>query len=169
MPEQKLHESAASFSLVACRTEAKRQVSFLSSAASHAMCVFSCPLGSYVFLHMLCVREYQKVFNSVVERIAVYMMDVGSPWGASNNPVFVIPYVWFCDFYKNVDKTFSRFYKAFGAYRASNSHFRNNAKFGSFYSVRECFTSTVCAARRVLVRVAVFSFLPNNLGAAKWA
>ena len=166
---KKLYSGAASFSLVACCAQAMRQVPLFSCTASCAARVFSGPLGEHMFFHMFRVRQHQKVFNSVVERVTVYVMDVGSFWGARYNPMFVVPHVRLCDLYKNVDEAFFRFSKAFGADRAGDSYFRDDSKFGVSYRVRERFVGAIRAAGGVLVGVSVFSLLANNLGSAKWA
>jgi len=155
--------------LVARSTQAVRQMPFFCSFAPNTASKFTRPLRDSVLNAMFFWANKRKIFQAVVERIPVFMVNVRSFLSICNHAVLVRPLVRLRDFYLRIDKTVTSSVQAFASYRQLNPNLLQNTASSGKDFWRKCFIGAVNAARGVVVRVPVRTLSSYNCSTAKGA
>ena len=118
---------------------------------------------------MIGGADNRKVFDAVVQRVAVFMVDVCSWRRVCYHTVFVRPFVGLRDFYTYVHKPVASFVQAFGTNWQHRADFCKYGAFGFLYSVSQRFSCAIWASAGVAVRTAVRSLCTYDLSTTKRA
>ena len=156
-------------SLVARCAKTVRHVAFVCRSARFAEGVFFCPLRERMFYSMFGGADHYKIFSAVVERVTVLVVYMKTSRGLCYYTVFVLPFVWFRNFYADVHQAAPRFVQTFGSNRDADPNFFQHRSTRCFGAICQRFSSAVRAARSIVVRIAVGTLSAYDLSAAKGA
>ena len=169
MPSKSNLFSRFIFSLVARCAKTKGEVAFFCCAAFNATRVFFCPRSDSVRIAMFLWCNKLKIVQSVILGVSIYVMYMDPFWGVGYNAMLVFPFIWFCCFYLNIHKPFSRLVQPQTTNRNLDSNFFKNAPAHSFYLWSKRFICAIGASGSVVVGIAVGALFPYDGGAAKRA
>ena len=156
-------------SLVTRSTQAVRQMPFLCGFARYATRKFTRPLRNRVLGTMFFGAYKGKIFQPVIKRIPIFMVNMHSFRGVCNYTVLVLPFVRLCNFYLHIGKTIASFVQTRASYRPLDSNLFQDTVASSKDFGRKCFIGAVSATRGVVVRLSIFAFPSYNGSAAKGA
>ena len=145
-----------------------RQMFFSCCSAIYATQKFTRPLRNNMGISMFLGCYQNKIVQTVVLSIAIFMMYMNTLWSICKNAMFVFPFIWLCNFYSNVNTSITSFMKTFASNWKLNANLIYNSFFGCFHLRRQSFICTIRAARSIMISIAVSPFFANNGIAAKW-
>lgn len=160
---------AVVLALVARCTKSVRQMAFGCCAAACAADVRSRPLTQNMFCRMLGGANNRKVFDAIIQRIAVLVVNVSSWRRVDYYTMLVRPFVGLRDFHAHVYKPIAGFMQPFGTYRQHHADFCKDGAFDFSYGSSKSFSSAILASTGVAVRIAVNAFCAYDLCTAKRA
>lgn len=114
-------------------------------------------------------RNQNKIVQSVILSVAIFMMHMHAFWSSSKHSMFVLPSIWLGNFYSYVHTTIACFVKTL----ASNGELYTNLVYhsllGCLYFISHGFICASWATRRIVIGIAVNTFFADNRGTAKRA
>ena len=155
--------------LIASGTQAEGQVLFGSSSTGLTAYIFNRPLRKSMCCPMFTRSKQDKVFKAVVLCILIFVMHVLTRRRTHHKPMFILPFVWFGNLNAYIVKAISCFMKALASNWVCHSICLQRLSLGLQDGGVKCFTSTVRAARRIMVCIAVSPLFAHNGSTAKWA
>jgi len=156
-------------SLVACCAEAKRKMSFFRCSTRNTAHVPSSPLLKFVLFAVRRRSNNNKILNSVILSIFVFMMYVQSFWSICYNAMFVLPLIWLGNFYTYIDRTVSCFTQFFCSNGKLNADSGKYGFFGFYNAFGERFVRTIRASWCITICIAVITFFTYDWRVAKRA
>jgi len=114
-------------------------------------------------------RNQNKIFQSIVLSVAIFMMHMHALWCGSKNSMLVLPFVWLGNFYSYVHTAIACFVKTFAANRKLDANLIYYSLLGCLNFISHCFVCASWATRSIVVGVAVNTFFADNRSIAKRA
>jgi len=118
---------------------------------------------------MFLRSKQNKVFNAVILRVFVFMMNVLARKSAHDNAVFILPFTWFGSLYKHVVKAIACFMKSFTPHWTAYPNCLQRLSFLFQNNWIEAFSRAIRTAGCVVIRIAVSPLFTHNGCAAKGA
>ena len=156
-------------SLVARCAEPKGKMSFFRCSTSNTAHILFRPLLKCVLFAVCRRSNNNKVLNSVILSVSVFMVYVQSFWSICYNAMFVLPFVWLCNFYTYIDRTiscFTQFLCSDGKLHADSGKY---GFFGFYNAFSERFVRTIRTSWCIAIRIAVIAFFTYDWRVAKRA
>ena len=145
-----------------------RQMSFFCCFAIYATQKFTRPLRNNMGISMFLGCYQNKIVQTVVLSIAIFMMYMNTLWSICKNAMFVFPFIWLCNFYSNVNTSIAGFMKTLASNWKLNANLIYNSFFSCFCLFGQSFIGTIRTARGIMVSIAISPFFANNGISAKW-
>ncbi len=143
-----------------------RQMSFCSRSASLATGKFPSPLRDTVRPSMFVRRKQYQVFNSVIQSIFIFMVNMLPRSRVNYQSMLILPCTWVSYFDAHIGQTIFSFMQSLTANRKLDPVPRYYLSFFSLYFRVKSLISTRQAAWGILIGVAIRSFFTHNRGTA---
>ncbi len=155
------------YTLITRCTQTVGKMSFFLRSTLRTADKMTRPLGNTVRFSVFFWGYQNKIFQSVILSVSIFMMYMNTFWSSSKNPMLVFPFVWFGNFYSYVDTTITCFVKTFTSHGKLYPNLIYNSLLSCFDFIGHCFICTVWAARSVVIGIAVNAFFTDNRNIAK--
>lgn len=156
-------------SLVARCAEPEGKMAFFRCSTSNTARVLSGPLLKCMFFAVCRRGNNNKILNSVILSVAVFMVYVQSFWSICYNAMFVLPLVWLCNFYTYVDRTVSCLTQFLCSDWKLDADSGKHGFFGIYNAFCERFVRTIRTSWCIAIRIAVIAFFTYDWRVAKRA
>ena len=114
-------------------------------------------------------RNQNKIVQSVILSVAIFMMHMHAFWSRSKHSMFVLPFIGLGNFYSYVYTTIAGFVKTLASNGKLYANLVYHALLGCLYFISHCFICASWATRRIVIGIAVNTFFADNRGIAKRA
>ena len=118
---------------------------------------------------MLLWRHQDKIFQTIIQSIAIFVVHMHPLWGVCKQAMLVAPLIGVCGFHLNVVQTGPRFVRALASDRRNYANFGKHAQFGGLDFGGKCFIRTISAARSIVICIAIGALPTYNRATTKRA